>query len=305
MTTLDERPVAADLPTATLDAYTPPGVITRPGVYDLPEDAYHRDPVPSGSLSSTGARKLISSPPAIFDYERRHGQPRKKAWDFGTAAHAMVLGTGAPLVVVDVKDWTTKAAREQRDAAYADGAIPLLPHEHQQIKDMAAALAAHPVASALLAANSGRPEQSLFWQDKESGIWCRARLDFLPNPENGRLLIADFKTCRTADPKTLEKAIEDYGYHQQAAWYLDGANALRLGEDPQFLFIAQEKTPPYLITVFGIAESGLQIARELNRKAINTYVECTRTNYWPGYPGDIHYLSIPSWAEQRHYQEMS
>jgi hypothetical protein len=56
--------------------------------------------------------------------------------------------------------------------------------------------------------------------------------------------------------------------------------------------------------VFGIAESSLQIARELNRKAIETYAECTSTGRWPGYPGDIHYLTIPAWAEQRHYQEM-
>lgn len=33
--------------------------ITEPGVYDLPAEVYHADPVEGGSLSSTGARKLL------------------------------------------------------------------------------------------------------------------------------------------------------------------------------------------------------------------------------------------------------
>jgi len=33
--------------------------VTEPGVYDIPEDAYHRDPVKGGSLSYSGAKKLL------------------------------------------------------------------------------------------------------------------------------------------------------------------------------------------------------------------------------------------------------
>ncbi len=35
--------------------------ITVAGVYDIPADVYHADPVEGGSLSSTGARTLASS----------------------------------------------------------------------------------------------------------------------------------------------------------------------------------------------------------------------------------------------------
>jgi hypothetical protein len=47
--------------TATLDRT----VITQPGVYDLPADVYHADPVPpelGGSLSSSGAKLLLPRP---------------------------------------------------------------------------------------------------------------------------------------------------------------------------------------------------------------------------------------------------
>jgi len=42
-------------------------VIRRPGLYDLPEHIYHADPVPGGSLSSTGARRLLGEPHARGD----------------------------------------------------------------------------------------------------------------------------------------------------------------------------------------------------------------------------------------------
>ena len=35
-------------------------IIDQPGIYDIPEDQYHRDPVPGGSLSASGAKKLLA-----------------------------------------------------------------------------------------------------------------------------------------------------------------------------------------------------------------------------------------------------
>jgi hypothetical protein len=50
-----------------------PALITEPGVYDIAEDHYHADPVPGGSLSNSGAKKLLPpSCPAKFAYEREH-----------------------------------------------------------------------------------------------------------------------------------------------------------------------------------------------------------------------------------------
>ena len=91
-------------------------VITEPGVYDIPEGAYHADPVPGGSLSRSGAKLLLQSP-AKFDWRRTHGVKPKRAWDIGTAAHTEVLGTGAEMVVpvdasgVPYEAWTTKDAK--------------------------------------------------------------------------------------------------------------------------------------------------------------------------------------------------
>lgn len=180
--------------TATADETT--AAISRPGVYDgLPESVYHRDPVAGGSLSSSGARKLLApSCPALFRHEQLHGQPHKPAFDFGRAAHEEVLGTGGGIEVVDAADWRTADAKKARDAAYEAGKTPLLPKDYKVVQAMAEQLKRHPIAGRLFQPGTGKPEQSLFWKDPATGVICRARLDWLPTQVKGRrLIIGDYK----------------------------------------------------------------------------------------------------------------
>jgi hypothetical protein len=97
---------------------------------------------------------------------------------------------------------------------------------------MAAALREHPVARALFDPDRGRPEQTLIWRDKRTGVMRRARLDWLPDPGAGRLIIPDYKTCASAEPAALARAVAAYGYHQQDDWYRAGARALDLATRP-------------------------------------------------------------------------
>lgn len=170
--------------------------VTTPGVYTIREDAYHRDPVPGGSLSVSGAKRLLPpSCPALFAWEREHGRPEKRAYDFGHAAHAKVLGVGAPIVVVqktakdgtksDAGDYNTKSSQEHRDAIYEAGHTPLLASELAQVEGMAEALLRHPIASALFDPAHGKPEQSLFRQDGPAEVWLRSRLDWLLSRTTG------------------------------------------------------------------------------------------------------------------------
>lgn len=273
--------------------------IDAPGVYDIDEDTYHKDPVPGGSLSSTGARKLLPpSCPALFKHEQDNPSGPKKHFDYGHAAHLKVLGRGAPIVVCDFEDWKTKPAQEKRKAAYAEGKTPLLRHEHDQVEAMAAALKAHPFAAALFDPSRGTPEQSLFWIDEETGVWCRARLDWMPAAQPGRLILADYKTCVSVEPGALQRAVHQYAYFLQAAWYLDGVSALGIAQDAAFVFVAQEKQPPYLVTVFEVDSVALALGHERSHKARRLYAECSRSGRWPGYSLDVQVISLPPWAEK-------
>lgn len=280
-------------------------VITEPGVYQLTATEYHSDPVPGGSLSSSGARKLLPpSCPALYQWALTH-PVHSDAFDLGHAAHKLVLGAGEDIVHIDADSYRTRDAREARDAAHAAGKIPMLPDQFQLVSRMAHAAKRHPLVKALLAPGAGRPEQALFWPDPEFGVWRRALIDWLPEPAEGRrMIIVDYKTTRCASNESFSRDAMDYGYHQQAAWYLDAVDALNLSLDAAFLFMVQEKNPPYLVNVIELDPVAIRIGRALNRRALTVFAECQRTGEWPGYSNDVEHVSLPAWYESRLLEEI-
>lgn len=272
-------------------------MITEPGVYEMPADEYHAQP----ALSSSGARKLLPpSCPALFRWGRDHPQAPSRVFDFGHAAHKMVLGDGPDLVVVDADDWRTKAAKEERDAAYADGKVPLLPAEFETVQLMAQALLMQTPATLW---GNGKPEQSLFTKDEATGVWLRARLDWLPDASDDRMVLVDYKTTVSAEPRAFARSVANYGYFMQAAWYINMVGALDLADDVRFQFVAQEKTPPYLVTMFELDEYALRIGRKRNRQAIEVFADCTARDEWPGYANEVATISLPAWFDD--VEEMS
>jgi hypothetical protein len=288
--------------TAAEDVIAAEVVVDEPGVYDMPEAEYHADPVPGGSLSASGAKLLLPpSCPALYRYRRDHPK-ESAAFDFGTAAHKFVLDSGPDITVIDALDWRTRAAQDARKEARAKGIVPLLVSEFSEIAEMARAIEQHPLASALFDPARGKPEQSLFWADGEFGIWRRARLDWLPEPRPGRrIVIPDYKTAAAVDRESIRKAVANFGYHMQAAQYIDGVRALGLDEDPAFLFVFQMKDPPYLVNVVQLDDDAIRAGRERMRVACEMFRDCTQTGIWPGYSQDIETISLPPWV--RHVEE--
>lgn len=276
--------------------------ITEPGIYDLTNEEYHAD---RGSLSSSGARLLLPpSCPALFRHAQDNPQEPKKTYDLGSAAHKLVLGEGPDLVRIDADEWRSAAVKAEVAAVRDEGGIPLKPADYQQVHDMADALRRHPVAAALFDPARGKPEQSLFWRDRPTGVMRRARFDWLPDARSGRLIIPDYKTCRSAEPTALARSVQEFGYHQQDDWYRAAARALDLADDSAaFVFVCQEKTPPYIVTVVEMDAEARRIGAARNRRAIETFAECTAGGNWPGYSDEIAYLSLPTWAAIRDTEE--
>ncbi|HEV2780386.1 MAG TPA: PD-(D/E)XK nuclease-like domain-containing protein [Actinophytocola sp.] len=293
--------------------------IDQPGVYDIPVDRYLADPVAGGSLSSSGARKLLPpSCPAKFKQWLDEGSEHIREYDIGHGAHRLVLGTGPELVVIDADGYRTKAARAARDEAYAAGAVPLLAADAELVHAMADALREHPVASALFAPGSGQPEQTLVWFDQRHGVRRRALVDWLRcPPPGGQLIVPDYKSAKSADPDAISKAIDQYGYDQQLAWYLDGVQALGLAGDvePAAVLVVQETAPPYLITVVQLDVVALERGQLRNQQALTVYRQCRATDRWLDYAEYRHYretgdwpgnstpivlIGLPPWAERQH-----
>jgi hypothetical protein len=294
----------------TAETLVEPLVITEPGIYDIPSADYHRDPFPGGSLSSTGARRLLPPGcPAKFRWEQEHGRPEKRHYDFGHCAHREVLGDGEDVVVIEASDYRTKAAQVARDEAYAAAKAPILRREYDEVVlPMAEALRAHPITGKLFAPGTGVAERSLFWWDGqgEQRVMRRSRPDWLPAAVPGRrLIVPEYKTCASAAPDDIEASVGRFGYYMQAAWNLDAIEALLdLDQPPVFVFVFQEKDAPYVVTVAQLSTISMQLGRARNTRALNVYRRCRASGRWPGYSDEVLNLALPAWLENRLTLEM-
>lgn len=279
--------------------------ITEPGIYDIPAEQYHQDPVVDGSLSHSGAKKLLPpSCPAIFKAWREGGSEHKDVFDFGRAAHRRVLGAGDEIVVLDFDDWKKAAAQTAKKEAYAAGLTPILTKDDEVIEAMAVALREHPIAASLLdPAGGAAAEQTLVWRDEETGVMCRALLDWLRTPIPGqRLVVPDYKTSHEVDPDSISKALASYAYYGQGAWYTEATEKLGLSTgQPAFVLIFQRKTAPHLVVCAQVMPDDLGRGHERNRMARHLYRWCSEQDAWPGYADDrVLPVYLPSWEQMRH-----
>lgn len=266
--------------------------ITKPGLYpDLSEEDYRAQ---LDWLSVSGAKKLLP-PSCPAKFKATLGvEEHKPQYDVGKAFHTAVLGDGGEIVICPFDSWRSKDARDMRDAAHEAGSVPLLESDAETVLAMAAAVKMHDTAPHLF--SGGAAEVSAFWIDEATGVQCKARFDYLPEPQTGRrLIVPDLKSAVSVDPREFARAAARYSYVAQDLWYCDALRALGVSDDPAFVFVAVEKEPPYLVHVMQFAAADERTLVGLaNDKARRLYRDCLAADNWPGYPG-ITQLSLPSW----------
>lgn len=275
------------------------GTVDKPGLYpDVPEELYHRDPVPGGSLSVSGMKKLLPpSCPAIFDYERKHPKRGSKAMDLGTTVHGLVLGTGPEIAVLGFADRRTRAYKEAEAAALEAGKVPMLAKDYAEAQAIADAVGKRENAAALL--TDGDPEVSMFWQDSE-GIWHRGRMDYWTYVGQTPTIV-DFKTAADASPDARAKSAGEYGYFMQDPHYRQGLATL-LGcspDDVDFVFIVVSTSPPYLVQEHRLTARDTEVGAELCRIATEMYRDCTETGVWPAWSDEIDDLPLTGYQRSR------
>lgn len=267
---------------------------TSPGLYpDLPEDVYHGD---LESLSSTGVRLLVKQggPAKLVGSEREDSD----AFDIGTAAHTMLLGTGAGIVEVEADSWSTKAAREARAAARAEGKVPLLSKQAAATRRMVDAALSQPAIAELFPPTpEGVAEMSAYAIDPMTWVTLRARFDYLVFGPDKRVKVRDYKTTKNAAPYPFAKSAVDYGYHVQAAHYIRVLEALGYVVE-EFVFLAQEKEPPFLTCLFEFDTEALKVGDRIVTAGAEIFARCTESGEWPGYEPGINRMSLPAWASR-------
>lgn len=274
------------------------------GVHQIDGGAYHLDPCPEASLSSTLAKTMLAQSPLHAWMASPRLNPDwepvdKKTFDIGRAAHRAILGAGGEYVAIPDEILASNGAASTKEAkafiadARDAGQTPLKAAEVAQIHAMREK--AHAKLQALqVDLDPARSEMIAIAQI--DGVWCRAMLDNVPL--DARLPIYDFKTCENASPEACQKAILNYGYDVQAEHYRQVWLAAT-GEDRPFRFVFQEKSAPHEVCVVELGFDTLSIARKKIARAREMWGLCMRAGQWPGYPLGVHRVDLPAWAIER------
>lgn len=275
-------------------------------VYDLPLADY----LAVDALSASGLKLLARSP---WHFKNRVETDPTPAMLRGSLAHCAVLEPDAMAqrYVVVPDGAPNRPTRRQWEAKDPSPASKAAMQWWTQFEDDNAdreivtaadfalcqmqlqAVAADSFLSAVL--KEGRGEVSVFWIDKDTGLYCKARPDWLA-PDAGRFTALDLKTCMDESPSGFGRAAARLRYDLQAAHYLAGIQAVtRTSVD--FFFGAVTSKPPVLAVPYALTDEIRDQGVEERRELMQRLAWCQRENEWPAYGAGVQLLDFPAYAK--------
>lgn len=274
--------------------------------FDVPAAVYFADPAPEPSLNQSTAKILIDCSPRHAwvqhprlnpEYEPEE-QSYKKAQAIGNAAHAILLGRGKEIAVLDFKDFRSKDAQLARDKAVAFGREVILKEHHADAVKLCECVSEQVKAVGWRDAfdqKTGDGEVVLVWE--ESGLWFRTMIDWLPKHQK---LMYDLKTGGGSfAPHLVGQKVIDDGWDVQAAMIERGLNKLAGNAKRLFRFCALENYEPYALAPVELTEHHLTMGRKKLDVAIDLWRICMVANKWPGYPSRVIRPEYPPYAETK------
>lgn len=275
------------------------------GLYkDISAAAYHADPCPEPSLSSSTAAKLVTESPAHVRFSNHRLNPDalryeedNAAFALGSVVHELALGRGSGFSIFEGETWRGTAAQEFKATALAEGKIPIKRTDFQRatlvVKNVREQLAAFQLGYVL---EEGDSEVVGIWKDR--GHYMRAMFDrWLP--ERGE--IWDIKTtARGAHPEKIAQTITRLNYDLRSEFYLLGAEKLTGKPSSHalgFCFLFVEVEPPFAVTPCYMDASLKARGRMRANEAIDTWVRCMETGIWPSYTDKVVEITAPGWVD--------
>lgn len=110
------------------------------------------------------------------------------------------------------------------------------------------------------------------------GVKVKCRLDC--HVESAHTVI-DLKTTTDAEERAFGWSCIKYRYHVQDAFYSE-IYRQNFGVTPRFIFLAVEKTAPYLNELYELSEYDRERGTELYRADLATYKRCMDSGIWHG-----------------------
>ena len=184
------------------------------------------------------------------------------ALTFGKAFHTVVLEPEKfekEISVFDGKARRGKAWEEFKSAN--EGNTIITESEYKKIISMRRELVT-PLESYEFIENSSH-EIVRVWE--MLGIKCKGKVDCVYNSD--KKILIDVKTTQDASPDAFRRSAYKYGYHRQAAFYIDGFGA------DEFWFAVVEKEAPYRTGLYQASEEFINNGRREISELLDKYRE--------------------------------
>lgn len=271
-------------------------------VTGISAEDYHAFPAVSQSLL-----KDFAGQPSPAHFQARAPREATEAMQLGTIFHTLTLEPEHAATAYHLRPAEYPDAKKDGDkptmkpwhgaatwcknwlASHADRPV-ITTEDEAAIFKMLLAVRELQVMRGLL--EIGTPETSWFKLDEETGQVLKGRTDLVASDAANVTWLADLKKVRRGGASETEfaKTCVDYGYHVQAAFYLDLTGASR------FLFCAVEDEAPFAANLIELDSEAIALGRRTYRNTLNAYAACVRTGEWPGYPPGIKRVNLPPWA---------
>lgn len=278
-------------------------------VMDMPAEQYHA----IDAMSASAMKHLARSP---WHYKHRQPITPTKPMLQGTLAHCAILEPDAlaqRYVVVpgDAPRRPTKAQLNAKNPspdsvsamawwqAFNDSAAG---REIVSAEDYATTMAqieavrACPVLSKLFA--TGQGEVSVFWIDEETGIYCKARPDWVHIVDDQTVKLVDLKSTADESPSGFGRAAARMGYHLQAAHYAEGFAQATGYTVEQFMFAAVSNSAPVLAVPYVLTDEIEAQAIDERRELLERLAWCRAHDQWPHYGEGVQPLDFPAYAKR-------
>jgi len=257
-----------------------------PIITDLPFDQYLAIEAASNSFLKDMRRS-----PAHARYKEAEDYDTR-AKEIGSAIHMALLEPERfqrHYLIADADD--RRSAKYKGLAMDVGGARVLTISEHKRILGMQDS-AYQNKRFAKIMGMPGRNELTVVSKDPETGMPVKIRFDRKPDQP----IAMDLKKCQDARGSEFVKAITNYLYYMQVAFYAD-VWFWETGEKlKSFPIAALEEKAPHGLVMHDLDEVALILGRKHYREALDSYARCMESGVWPGYEDDSECTSVTSWA---------
>lgn len=269
----------------------------EPGTYyGLTDDEYDE----IDAMRSSALKRWKKSIAHGLEY-RREGSGWKAVYDVGKMIHDALLD---PHDLREKYVWYDKT-KGRRTKTYKrtcrdNGKIGIMPDDVERIQRIREEVDAHPtISNGML--TGGDAEVTLVWVDDETGIRCKARLDYMHRTDEG-LIVVDLKSVggrSSAHPDDVRRRIAKLDYELSASLYVDGCEQVFDKPVIDYVVLSVEKEAPYLCSAVALKDCDLECGRRQYKAGLANVENYEQGDPYHGYSVEIEDVDLPIWKRRK------